>query len=76
MFVNLKKCLRRNNSAWNQRFYVVSHNGGFTAAVSRREVEYALAKIHLANRNESAWNYLRVSFIAVVPVVGSWCPGM
>jgi protein farnesyltransferase/geranylgeranyltransferase type-1 subunit alpha len=50
----------RNNSAWNQRFYVVSHCGGFTGEVARREVTYTLRKIDLVTRNESAWNYLRV----------------
>jgi protein farnesyltransferase/geranylgeranyltransferase type-1 subunit alpha len=53
----------RNNSAWNQRFYVVSHCGGFTGEVARREVTYTLQKIDLVTRNESAWNYLRVGRI-------------
>jgi hypothetical protein len=68
----LPRC--RNNSAWNQRFYVVSHCGGFTGAVARREVAYTLQKIDLVTRNESAWNYLRVGSL-FYDVKGKQCCG-
>ena len=51
----------RNNSAWNQRFYVINQTTGWTPEVVRREVEFTMEKISLVKRNESAWNYLRVS---------------
>jgi protein farnesyltransferase/geranylgeranyltransferase type-1 subunit alpha len=51
----------RNNSAWNQRFFVVSRSGGWGRETVEREVEYAWEKILLVKRNESSWNYLRVS---------------
>ena len=51
----------RNNSAWNQRFFVISHSGGWSSQVVEREVTYTLEKIMMVKRNESAWNYLRVS---------------
>ena len=55
----------RNNSAWNQRFYVINHTTRWTPEVVRREVEFTLDKISLVKRNESAWNYLRVSLFCI-----------
>jgi len=49
----------RNNSAWNQRFFVIQHRSGWSGDVVAKEVGYALDKIQLVKRNESAWNYLR-----------------
>jgi len=49
----------RNNSAWNQRFFVVSRCGGWGRENVEREVKFAMEKIKLVKRNESAWNYLR-----------------
>merc|ERR1712226_172161 len=49
----------RNNSAWNQRFFVMSRHGGWTPDNVEKEVKFAMEKIFLVKRNESAWNYLR-----------------
>lgn len=49
----------RNNSAWNQRYFVVSNTTGFTDAIIDREVSFALSKIKFVKNNESSWNYLR-----------------
>ena len=51
----------RNNSAWNERFYVVSQSEGWKNPVVEREIKFVLEKINMVSRNESAWNYLRVS---------------
>uniref|UniRef100_A0A7S0R5Z1 Protein farnesyltransferase/geranylgeranyltransferase type-1 subunit alpha n=1 Tax=Chlamydomonas leiostraca TaxID=1034604 RepID=A0A7S0R5Z1_9CHLO len=66
----------RNNSAWNQRAFAVQHQLrevaalGDAAASQRaltelidRELQYISAKIELAPRNESVWNYLRGLFL-------------
>lgn len=49
----------RNNSAWNQRFFVINNTTGFTEDVLKREIAYTLEKINICKENESAWNYLR-----------------
>lgn len=49
----------RNNSAWNQRYFVISNTTKFEQEVIDREVDFALEKIELEKGNESAWNYLR-----------------
>ncbi len=49
----------RNNSAWNQRFFVIkSTNKEITGDVLSSEVEYAMRAIEGVTGNESAWNYL------------------
>lgn len=50
----------RNNSAWNQRWFVV-HNGpqGIDAATLQREIKFTISSILKVKDNESAWNYLR-----------------
>ncbi|KAH8409426.1 hypothetical protein KR222_003792 [Zaprionus bogoriensis] len=48
---------QRNNSAWNQRFFVIKHLG-FTPEVIQRELAYAMSRIRVIKNNESAWNYL------------------
>lgn len=47
----------RNNSAWNQRFFVLKHYG-FTPDVVQREIQYTMNRIRVVKNNESAWNYL------------------
>ena len=52
----------RNNSAWNQRFFVVSQeakNGQISGDLLQRELNYAFEAIRKVAKNESAWNYLR-----------------
>ena len=52
----------RNNSAWNQRFFVVSHtspNRRIQGEDMQRELAYAMEKINKVPNNESPWNYLR-----------------
>lgn len=50
----------RNNSAWNQRYWVYkTRPAGFTQDDLKAEVTYALEKIVLAPRNESPWSYLK-----------------
>jgi protein farnesyltransferase/geranylgeranyltransferase type-1 subunit alpha len=49
----------RNNSAWNQRYFVVSNTTGFTPDVIEYEVAFTLGKIKTVTNNESAWSYLR-----------------
>lgn len=48
----------RNNSAWNQRYFVLGSTG-FTNDILNREIDYALSSIKIVAENESAWNYLR-----------------
>ncbi|ALC38174.1 CG2976, partial [Drosophila busckii] len=48
---------QRNNSAWNQRFFVLKHFG-FTPEVIRRELAYAMDRIRVIKNNESAWNFI------------------
>lgn len=48
----------RNNSAWNHRFFVVTHQLP-DAALRRDEALFALAAIGKAPNNESAWSFLR-----------------
>lgn len=49
----------RNNSAWNQRYFVIKNTTKFEQSIVDREIDYALDKIQLVKGNESAWNYLR-----------------
>lgn len=49
----------RNNSAWNERYFVINNTTGFIDEVLEREIKYTLDKIKNAKENESAWNYLR-----------------
>ncbi|GAB4820132.1 hypothetical protein N2152v2_007178 [Parachlorella kessleri] len=51
----------RNNSAWNQRFFVLARGrlAGTQAELNGREVDFVVSKIHAAAHNESAWAYLR-----------------
>ena len=52
----------RNNSAWNQRFFVVQHTapeGKIRGEALRTEVEYVEKALEKVAGNESAWNYYR-----------------
>ena len=49
----------RNNSAWNQRYFVIENTTSFEPEVIDREVDFAISKILIVKRNESPWNYLR-----------------
>lgn len=46
----------RNNSAWNQRYFVITSKE-ITEQIIDDEINYALGKIHMAPNNESSWNY-------------------
>lgn len=48
----------RNNSAWNQRYFVLNHTG-FGDDVIHYELNYVMNRIRLVKNNESTWNYLR-----------------
>jgi protein farnesyltransferase/geranylgeranyltransferase type-1 subunit alpha len=48
----------RNNSAWNQRFFVLKHIG-LTPETVQRELHYAINRIRLIKNNESSWNFLK-----------------
>lgn len=56
---NLIKEDVRNNSAWNQRYFVVNNHLGWSDLNVQREICYAMEKIKVVKNNESAWNYLR-----------------
>lgn len=49
----------RNNSAWNQRYFVINNHLGWSDMNVQKEICYALEKIKFVKNNESAWNYLR-----------------
>lgn len=48
----------RNNSAWNQRYFVLNHME-FTPETIQYELTYVMNRIRLVKNNESTWNYLR-----------------
>lgn len=48
----------RNNSAWNQRFFVLNHTG-LSSDIVQRELNYVMNRIRLVKNNESTWNFLR-----------------
>jgi len=49
----------RNNSAWNQRYFVVSKWKKLTPDVIREEIQYAFKYILKAPNNQSPWVYLK-----------------
>ncbi|CAF3581940.1 unnamed protein product, partial [Rotaria sp. Silwood2] len=49
----------RNNSAWNQRYFVIAHTTGFKDDIIERELDYVEKRIESCPDNESSWNYLR-----------------
>lgn len=48
----------RNNSAWNQRYFVINNSNPNTDII-QEELKYTFDKIQILSKNESAWNYLR-----------------
>lgn len=49
----------RNNSAWNQRMFVLSHTcQKVTGEILDRELQFAMKAITKVPGNESSWNYL------------------
>lgn len=48
----------RNNSAWNQRYFVI-YNSDPSSETIEKELIYTFNKIKILSKNESAWNYLR-----------------
>lgn len=48
----------RNNSAWNQRYFVLNHME-FTPETIQYELTYVMNRIRFVKNNESTWNYLR-----------------
>lgn len=49
----------RNNSAWNQRYFLMNNHEGWSDLNVQREICFTLGKIKFVKNNESAWNYLR-----------------
>ncbi|GAA5971708.1 hypothetical protein JCM3765_007623 [Sporobolomyces pararoseus] len=49
----------RNNSAWNQRFFVAFESQMGGEDVGEREIQYAKTQLAISPNNPSAWNYLR-----------------
>lgn len=48
----------RNNSAWNQRYFVINNSDPNMETIEK-ELSYTFDKIKLLSKNESAWNYLK-----------------
>lgn len=49
----------RNNSAWNQRFFIISStHDKIEGDVLDRELDFAMRAIEKVPGNESSWNYL------------------
>lgn len=48
----------RNNSAWNQRFFVLNNSDPNPDTIEK-ELNYTFDKILILSKNESAWNYLK-----------------
>jgi len=58
----IDECLKmdlRNNSAWNQRYFVISKWKKLTPEVIRDEIQYAFKYILKAPNNQSPWAYLK-----------------
>ncbi len=52
----------RNNSAWNQRFFVLTGtapNNQVNGDILQRELDFTFKAIKKVPSNESSWNYLR-----------------
>jgi len=49
----------RNNSAWNQRFFVVQNLKQKDDKLIQKEIKYTTEQILKAVSNESPWSYLR-----------------
>mmetsp|Transcript_1018 Transcript_1018/g.2380 ORF Transcript_1018/g.2380 Transcript_1018/m.2380 type:complete len:307 (+) Transcript_1018:89-1009(+) len=57
----------RNNSAWNQRFFIVQNSTDMGQGVRAREIEWALDKAQLAATNESVWAFIRGMLLSDSP---------
>mmetsp|Transcript_21600 Transcript_21600/g.54284 ORF Transcript_21600/g.54284 Transcript_21600/m.54284 type:complete len:300 (+) Transcript_21600:40-939(+) len=49
----------RNNSAYNQRMFVLKHTTDLGREVREREIEWVLEKLAQVPNNDSSWAYLR-----------------
>lgn len=48
----------RNNSAWNQRIFVLKYTG-LSPETLQVELRYVMNRIQIVKENESSWNFLR-----------------
>lgn len=48
----------RNNSAWNQRIFVLKYTG-LSPESLHVELRYVMNRIQIVTENESSWNFLR-----------------
>ena len=58
----VEKLLRydiRNNSAWNERFFIFTHFPGWNENTIKSESDYAISMIQKAPNNSSPWIYLK-----------------
>eukprot|EP01129_Flabellula_baltica_P010547 TRINITY_DN4471_c0_g1_i2.p1 TRINITY_DN4471_c0_g1~~TRINITY_DN4471_c0_g1_i2.p1 ORF type:complete len:235 (-),score=56.41 TRINITY_DN4471_c0_g1_i2:259-963(-) len=58
----------RNNSAWNQRWFVIENTTDFGIDTIRSEFNYTIQKILKAPNNLSPWNYLRGFCSLLIPI--------
>lgn len=67
----------RNNSAWNQRYFLISNtndlNNNSASDLLARELDFCLTKIKKCIDNESSWNYLR-GLITHLNIISSLWP--
>lgn len=49
----------RNNSAWNQRFFVLSNIPNLKQECLEMDMAFTWTQIELAMSNESPWNYMK-----------------
>jgi len=56
---NALKLDLRNNSAWNQRYFVISKWKKLAREVIQGEIQYAIRYINKAPNNQSPWAYLK-----------------
>ena len=57
----------RNNSAWNQRFFVISHlHEKLEGNHLDQELKYSMSAIEKVPGNESSWNYICGYFFFVI----------
>lgn len=48
----------KNNSAWNQRYFVINHLG-YDSDQMEKEFQYTFDKIKISPNNESSWSFLK-----------------
>lgn len=65
----------RNNSAWNQRWFIHQNNPyqPFNEQQFTEEIKYVFQNIEKASNNESVWNYLRGLYYQYNTVFPSKC---